>query len=137
MSLREQLQTIYDENGRLTPAIVVDVARDPAHPLHSKFEWDDKIAGEKYRMEQARDLIRTVKIRHARADEPDLSVRAFHAVRDGEGHAYRPTDEILADPLAAKILLADMEREWKQLKARYAHFVEFRELVLADMAEAV
>ncbi len=47
--------------GKLTPASVVSDASDPASPLHSCFEWDDSVAAHKYRLEQARVLIRSVK----------------------------------------------------------------------------
>ena len=133
MSLREQLQAIYEEHGKLTPTLVVDTARDADHPLHSRLEWDDALAGEAYRRQQAHDLIQSVRIVHDRADKEPLSVRAFHAVRDEDGHAYRPTDEILDDPLLTKMLMADMKREWLTLRARYEHFAEFRQLVAADL----
>lgn len=135
MSLRDQLQVIYDDHGKLTPTIVVDTARDEGHPLHSRFEWNDAIAGELHRRDQAQELIRSVRVVHTREDKPDLSVRAFHAVRDGDGYAYRSTDDVLSDPLLSKLVLADMEREWKQLRGRYDSFAEFRSLVLSDMAE--
>lgn len=136
MSLRDQLQAVYEQHGRLTPTIIVDAARPKKHPLHARFEWDDRVAGEAYRRQQAQDLIQSVKVVHSRDDKPDLSVRAFHAIRDGEGFAYKPTDEILSDPLLTKMLLADMHREWLTLRQRYEHFLEFRELVLADLGIA-
>jgi hypothetical protein len=40
-----------------TPEGVVEAARAETSPLHGFFEWDDNIAGEKYRLGQARDLI--------------------------------------------------------------------------------
>lgn len=137
MSLRDQLQTIYEEHGRLTPAIVVDAARAEDHPLHDRFEWDDAIAGEQYRRHQAHELIRFAKVSRAREDSTIATARAFQAVRDEEGFAYKPTDEVLGDPLMTKLVLADMEREWRQLKARYEAFKEFRELVLADLTAEV
>ena len=73
------------------------------------------------RRTQAQELIQSVKVMHARDDKPDLSLRAFHAIRDGEGFAYKPTDEILADPLLTKMLLADMQREWLTLRQRSEH----------------
>lgn len=133
MSLRDQLQAIYDEHGKLTPALVVDVARAKTHPLHANFEWNDKLAGESWRREQAHTLIRSVRVIHDRVDQPPLSVREWHAVRQDDGHGYVPTDDILSDPLLTKMLLADMQREWLQLRQRYEQFVEFRELVLGDM----
>lgn len=136
MSLRDQLQAVYEQHSRLTPALVVDAARPKDHPLHSRFEWNNTIAGEAYRRQQAHDLIQSVRIVHDREDKEPLSVRAFHAVRDDVGHAFRPTEDILDDPLLTKMLLADMKREWTTLRARYEHFVEFRQLVLTDLEVA-
>jgi hypothetical protein len=61
--LRDQLQNIADKyGGRITPAYVVDEARPPSHPLHHRFEWDDRIAGEAHRRRQAQELIQSVVI---------------------------------------------------------------------------
>lgn len=57
MDLRTALQGIYDQHQQLTPAIVVDEARDAAHPLHSRFDWNDATAGEAWRRQQAHELI--------------------------------------------------------------------------------
>lgn len=141
MTLREQLQAIYDEQGKLTPALLVTVAREEGHPLHDRFEWDDAVAGEAYRRSQAHDLIQSVRIVFRPADDkrPEKSIRAWHAVRaDPEagngGFAYVPADEVARDPLLAEMLLRDMRREWAQLKRRYEDFHEFWELVRADAA---
>jgi hypothetical protein len=44
--------------GNLTPEVVLEAAKDPASPLHSRFEWDDDVAAHKWRLEQARVLLR-------------------------------------------------------------------------------
>lgn len=49
-------------DGVLTPAAVVDAARDESHPLHDRFEWDDSKAAEAHRLNQARVLIRSVRV---------------------------------------------------------------------------
>jgi hypothetical protein len=136
MSLRDQLQKVYDEHGMLTPKLVVDLARDPDHELHSRFEWDDSVAAEKYRQEQARDLIRKVRVVYREGDEknPPQTIRAYHSVPDGDGYAYRSTDEVVHDPLLTKMLLAQMERDWKDLHRRWAHMGEFIEMVRKDVA---
>jgi hypothetical protein len=137
VSLRDQLQSVYDQHQRLTPALVVDVARDQSHPLHDRFEWDDKVAGEAYRLDQARRLIRSVRVVYREADEKEAArtVRAYHSVRDEQGNAYRPVEEITESPLLTKILLQDMEREWKQLMRRYGHFEEFLRMVRGDVKQ--
>lgn len=136
-SLRDILQALYTQNGELTPASVVAVARDEAHPLHSRFEWDDAVAGEEWRYQQAADLIRSVKIvyREATESEAARSVRAFQAVRTPRGNSYKPVDEIAGDPIARQIVIADMEREWKALYRRYAQFQEFVAMIQADLQE--
>ena len=50
------------QSGPLTPQRVVAAARDASNPLHGQFEWDDSVAGEAYRIEQARSLVRSIKI---------------------------------------------------------------------------
>jgi hypothetical protein len=137
MSLRDQLQVIYDEHGRLTPAHVVDAARPADHPLHERFEWDNAVAGEAYRLDQARRLIRSVRVVYREADEKEAArtVRAYHAVRDEQGAAYRATDEIVESEFLTKIVMQDMQREWLQLKRRYGQFAEFIAMVRGDLEE--
>ncbi len=138
MNLREHLQSIYDKHGTLTPAIVLDEARDEAHPLHSRFEWDDSTAAEQWRRSQAQELIRSVKVvyREATDKDPARSVRAFHAVRREDGHVYEPVSKVVEDPFTKRLLMADMEREWKALKRRYEQFAEFADMVRQDLEEA-
>lgn len=57
------LKGIADNNGGvLDPKAVVDAARDRKHPLHDRFEWNNDRASDKYRISQARTLIRSVKL---------------------------------------------------------------------------
>lgn len=137
MSLREQLQSIYDRHSQLTPALVVDEARNDSHPLHDRFEWDDAAAGESWRREQAHQLIRSVRIVYREADDkhPEQSVRAFHAVRSEKGHVYEPAEKVVNDPFTAQLVLKDMEREWQALKRRYEQFAEFSAMVRRDLGE--
>ncbi len=133
MSLLGHLQAIRDECGELTPALVVETARDPEHPLHSRFEWDDSVAAEKWRLEQASQLLRVVKLPADPSRPNDL--RAFVAVKGKDSHRadYMPTEEALADEFARKLVLRDMEREWRLLKRRYEHMREFAQLILLDL----
>ena len=135
MNLRDELQAIYDESGELKPAIVVDKARDPEHPLHGRFEWDDQVAGEKYRLQQAGDLIRSVEWVYA--EEPDgapKKVRAFHSVNRVDGPTYVPAQEIQQDEFMTKLVLQSAEREWKSLQRKYGHLAEFLAVVRRDVA---
>lgn len=137
VSLRDHLQAVYDKHGQLTPSLVVQEAKKKTHPLHGRFTWDDTEAAEKWRESQAQELIRSVKIVYREATEKDeaRSVRAFHAVRGPNGHVYEPVEKVVEDDFTRKLVLADMEREWKALFRRYEHFGEFVEMVRRDVGD--
>jgi hypothetical protein len=133
--LRSAIEAVREANGgRLTPTAVVDAARPDDHPLHSRFEWNDSIAGEAYRRTQAAELIRSLKIRYAPSgDEPERRVPAYLSVVRPEGRAYEPTSEVVRDPVTAELVRRDMLRDWHALKARYEGFVEFWAIVREDV----
>lgn len=132
MNLRDVLLEIRAEVGKLTPAAVLDAARDPKHPLHSRFEWDDSVAAEAYRREQAHQLIQVVNLNYTAGDGSKKTIRAFHAVRTETEFVYEPAEEIVTDDFQRQLVLRDMERDWKLLKKRYADFKEFWLLVQED-----
>jgi hypothetical protein len=114
------LRTLMDAEGILSPAAVVDAARDPGSPLHRYFTWDDGEAADKCRLTEAGMLIRRVRIHLVRVprepqqigvslmrvDSGVRSVRFLQAPRGSRGKegGYRPVDEIVAD----ETLAADM-----------------------------
>lgn len=97
-----------EQDGRLVPADVVEAARDPRSPLHSHFEWDDSTAAEKYRIEQARTLIRSVKVEVTVREVP-LSAVAY--VRDPEAApkdaGYRNVMKLRTEEDAARAAIVD------------------------------
>lgn len=137
MNLRDQLLAIYDQHEELTPALVVSEAREEAHPLHDRFEWDDSVAGESWRLHQAHELIRLAKVVYR--PSPDKSkeekVRAFHAVRREDGFAYEPAEKVVTNPLLREMVLRDMRRDWERLRARYEQFEEFAAMVRGDLGD--
>lgn len=131
-NLREQLDGVRSTYGKLTPAVVVEAARPEDHPLHTRFEWDDSVAAEKWRREQASDLIRSYRISYKETKDGPVSVRGFLAVRDLEDphvSEYMPTEEVLADDFTRQLVLRDCEREIAALKAKYGHLKEFASLL--------
>lgn len=76
-----RLRQLEDRDGRLIPTMVVNDAKDPDSPLHSYFTWDDAEAASQHRLEQARQLIRSVRVEITVHSVP-LSVVGY--VRDPE-----------------------------------------------------
>jgi len=128
MNLREALTDIYVRHSALTPKIVVEEARPPESPLHSRFEWDDTIAGEKFRQVQAAELIRSLKVVSGRDEEGNKTVREWLSVeRPDRPRSYEPLGEVLADPFTFQMVLQEMERDMASLQRRYGSLKEFRD----------
>jgi hypothetical protein len=67
-----------------TPEEVLEAARKRASPLHQYFEWDDRKAAEKYRVDQAAYMLRSIEIKletKERGETAETWARAFHCVR--------------------------------------------------------
>jgi hypothetical protein len=136
VNLRDHLLAIREEHGELTAQAVLDAARPKSHPLHNRFEWNDRTAGEAYRLEQARELIRKVRISYKPSEDGAFSsVRAWHSLSTEDGRAYRSAEEIAEDPFLLKLHLQNMEREWRALREKYQKFSEFAEMILRDLQE--
>lgn len=135
--LRSALTASYMRHGQLTPQIVVDEARPETAPLHDRFEWDDAAAGEAYRRTQAADLIRSVRIVFTDKETTGERkyVRAFQSLRqsgDTERAGYVPTEEILQDEFATRLLLNQCKREIADLRRKYGHLEDFVSLIRSE-----
>lgn len=141
MNLRDQLQAIYDKHGRLTPQIVVDEARSKTHPLHAHvFDRPKGEAAEAWYRHRAHELITSISVKYADSKGKESSVRAFLAVRtespDNGGYVYEPNERVAGDPFMQKLVLAEMERDWRTLKSRYEAHKEFWTLVATELEQS-
>lgn len=125
-SLRDELAKIHQQKQRLTAEVVVEAAAPTSHPLHNRFEWDDSVAGHKYRLHQATELIRSVEVNFV-VDETPIRVREWHAVR--RDSTYEPIGDVIEDEFSTQLIIRQAEREWTQLWERYQHLTEFIALV--------
>jgi hypothetical protein len=66
----DALADIEDRHGVINPHTVVNESRPKNAPLHPVFEWCDEIAAEKWRVEQARRVVRSVEIIAKDRNEP-------------------------------------------------------------------
>lgn len=113
----EALAAIADvEGGKLTPKAIVDNARNPESALHRHFEWNDAAAAEKWRHQQARMIVLSLRVEAIDPDkEPD---QAFYSIQDN-GSAYRSVQEIRSSGDLQEKLLAGAERDLESFTVRY------------------
>jgi hypothetical protein len=139
MDLRSELQSIYAQHERLTPALVVEMATPAEHPLHHRFEWDDSVAGVEYRKVQAAELIRSVRIVYAQNDRGESrDVRAFMAPQaPDKPNEYIPTREALADEFTRQLVLRQFQRALAGLRRQYGHLQEYDAMLRTEAGERV
>lgn len=121
----EELNRIYEKHGSLTPEDVVAESRDEHAPLHSVFEWDDSIAAERYREQQAGTLIRAVVTVAEDNAGAKQEVRAFVNTRVN----YQPINVVLATPDMTEFMLSKAMDELMAFRRKYAALSKLRPLI--------
>ena len=82
-----ELERLSRENdGKLTPELLVQEAASQLSPMHGCFEWEDRHAAQLYRVTQARYLLRSIEVVIEREEQP-LRSRAFVNVVQNRGEA--------------------------------------------------
>lgn len=107
----ERLQRLAELGGGvLTPDAVVNDAKSAKSPLHRYFEWDDKKAADRYRLEQARELIRSVKV-HIEVRDETIAVPKYVHTPGSRNQGYVEVAAIRSDVDRARETLAkEMDR---------------------------
>lgn len=112
--------------SEITPENVLNLARDEKTELHKCFEFDDAIAGEKYRLIQARDIIRHFVIKHTNEKGEEQNIRTFQITT--ETNRYESTIVILKNPDEYAALLSRAKDELRNVKRRYKTLSELEEV---------
>lgn len=58
----ELFETLEHSSVGLSPESVLNASRSEGTLLHDEFEWRDDVAAEKFRLRQAQDMIRNIRI---------------------------------------------------------------------------
>lgn len=124
----DRIEAIRERLGHVHPSDVVEDARPEGAPLHPCFEWNDAAAAQKWRVEQARAVLRALVI--LPNDAPDADpVRAFVAIgSDNEPNDYMPLSVVMSDEELRRRALRDALDQLNQLKARYATLRELEKV---------
>jgi len=115
------LKSYILESGKtyIQASEVVEMAVDPECPLHSYFLWDDSEAAHRYRLFQARQLIRSITIVNEAA--PDVLIRLMVSVPEDRGvNGYQLMTEAMKNPAARESLLAEITAKIAYWRAQAA-----------------
>jgi hypothetical protein len=117
VAARLALLSLEDE-GRLTPECVLEAAEDEDSPLHRFFEWDNDEAAHQYRIDQARRLIRGVRVVVTYEDHEVSMPRYVRDLEVDEGkQGYVNADRVRKDPGKSKaLMLHEMQRAFAHVQ---------------------
>jgi hypothetical protein len=135
-TISEELAIIQELNGGLiNPIQVVEYARNPNTLLHKKFEWEDSVAAEKYRVWQARKIISLELIvikedingkMQAFTDvheEGGRIVRAFISLADDrrseDERGYRSVIDVMSDEQLREKMLEEARNDMRLFRRKY------------------
>lgn len=105
---------------------IVDAGRNPDSELHKCFEWDNDVAAEKYRLTQARYIVRNLVIEESEIPTERPEIRFFYKPKGSTG--YRETRKIVRDEDEYRNLLERAYSELRAFKAKYSMLTELNEI---------
>jgi hypothetical protein len=109
-------------SGDLTRKQILADAEHPSSPLHDFFEWDDSVAAQKYRLEQAGYLIQSIVVTIKEHGMED--VRAFYNVtsnteENGKRSVFVSLETVMSNSAVRRQVIAAAYVELIGWKERY------------------
>lgn len=89
------LGRLEESEGHVTAQSVIKAAEPKSSPIHKAFEWDDSIAAEQYRIEQARSLIKSIEIIEASGSDTVATPIYFHVPQSPVAESYYKSRDVL------------------------------------------
>ena len=111
----------------VTAEMILDKARDENTELHKCFEWDDSVAAEKYRINQAGGIIRNLVIQVSDDPGEERTIRVLH--KANEEHVYKPVGAIVRNINEYANLLERAKMELSSFKKKYSCLAELSEII--------
>lgn len=145
--IRAELERIERTEGAVRTSRVLELSRDPSHPLHPfVFKLTDRQAAERWRLRVVRQLCQTVRIEFTddtgkvkHSVPAFVSCRIVSARETEEGaqeqfieRAYRSAEKAMADPRTRQELIDEALRQVEMWQARYRSLTE-----LGDVFDAI
>ena len=121
----EELENIVD----LSNKNVLDYAKNNINSeLHKCFEWDDTIAGEKYRLVQATRLISSISF--VIQEEPIKKQKVYFSIKTEEEdlRKFESIKDILEDDEKYYALCNKMKRELENCKNNYNDLIKKKDM---------
>ena len=120
----DEILSIGDD---VTPQQIVEAAENESSELHKCCEWNDSEAARKYRVIQARDVVRHLVIARPEEKTEAPQIRFFYKTETGAG--YKPSTQIFTVDDEYQKLLKQAYAELHAFKVKYANLQELDEIL--------
>ena len=114
----ERIESLY---GSLTPEIVLDASRPKNALLHAYFEWDDSVAAEHHRLQQARTLLNNIEVKIVSNGQPK-QISVYEVVKNPAGQQYKSIHSMTIDDI--DFIKARTKKELTILKDKLSVYKE-------------
>jgi hypothetical protein len=122
MPIKSELESLRDKSGAIRPRQVLAWAKkNKKSLLHKKLIWNNKIAGEKFRLHQIRNLIE-IHCVDPYGGREYVSLKIDRV----SGGGYRPIQEVLTNEDLRAIMLDGALDDLERLAALYRALPELR-----------
>lgn len=120
----ERIESLY---GSLTPENVLKASKPKKAVLHSLFEWDNTIAGEQYRLQQARTIINNIEVKVIANGQPK-KVAVYEVIRQPAGKTYKSIQTMSSDDI--EFIKERTKKELNILKNKLSFYQEMSKAVV-------
>ena len=122
------------QNGDLTSARFLEVSRPEDAPTHNLFEWNDSVAAERYRLQQATVAINSVEVQIVNEATATVTPQAafVNVVRKATAQpgSFAPIEIALSDENMRSTLLLNALNELKSFRRKYNQLSELSDVFL-------
>ena len=120
----EEISQIGDE---VKPTDIVDAARNEESELHKCFTWDNEVAAEKWRLQEARNLLYRLVIEENEIPTDRPEIRYYYNTEPSGG--YKSTEYVVEHEDEYKKALEAAYAELRAFKAKYGYLKELKEII--------
>lgn len=127
----------FGENT-FTPTELLERARPKSSPIHGDFDWDVKVAAEKWNLQQARHLVASIMLVEE-TKSGEVTTRAFHHVIErkltGNASVYVADHVVWQEPYLAEQVIEKAKREFQAWHKRYEAYADLRDWAIEELGK--
>jgi len=122
----KEIERIENVFGGLTPENILSASKEEDALFHCLFQWDDEVAAENYRLQQARSIINNIEVKVISDGEP-RNIPVYEIVNIGEGRVYKAVTDMSSNEI--EFVRSSVKREISYLKNKLSNYNEFAKSV--------